>query len=158
MQTKRPTSLLDAQKLAGRVVALSRFIPRLGDKATPLYCLLKKSDSFEWTDEAQKALKALQNALRNVHVLAAPLPQETMLMYIAASNRAMNAVMVVERKEEGKEQLVQRLVYYISQVLTKSKQRYPHYQKLVYSVFRPSSGWPVLPRAPHQGRRFDPAV
>jgi hypothetical protein len=30
----------------------------------------------------------------------------------------MSAVMVVERKEEGKEQLVHRPVYYISEVLT----------------------------------------
>nr|XP_051222157.1 uncharacterized protein LOC127340450 [Lolium perenne] len=131
MRTKRPTCLLDAQRLAGRVATLSRFIPRLSDKAMPLYRLLKKSDSFEWTDEAQKALEELQNALRNGPVLAAPLPQETMLLYVAASNRAISAVMVVERKEEGKEQLTQRPVYYISEALIESKQRYPHYQQLV---------------------------
>ncbi|KAM0850427.1 hypothetical protein ACQ4PT_053095 [Festuca glaucescens] len=102
----------------------------------PLYRLLKKSDSFEWTDEAQKALETLKDALQNAPVLAAPLPQETMLLYIATSNRAVSAVMVVERKEEGKEQLAQRPVYYISEALTESKKRYPHYQKLVYSVFR----------------------
>ncbi|KAK1666199.1 hypothetical protein QYE76_054358 [Lolium multiflorum] len=33
MRIKRPACLLDAQKLVGRVVALSRFIPQLGDKA-----------------------------------------------------------------------------------------------------------------------------
>ncbi|XP_071677676.1 uncharacterized protein [Lolium perenne] len=59
-----------------------------------------------------------------------------MLLYVAASNRAVSAVMVVKRKEEGKEQLVQHPVYYISEALTESKQRYLHYQKLVYSVFR----------------------
>jgi ribonuclease HI/transposase InsO family protein len=59
-----------------------------------------------------------------------------MLLYVAASNRAISAVMVVERKEEGREQLVQRPVYYISEALIESKQRYPHYQKLVYAVLR----------------------
>ncbi|XP_071681565.1 uncharacterized protein [Lolium perenne] len=103
MRTKRPTCLVDAQKLSGRVAALSRFIPRLGNKATPLYRLLKKSDSFLWTDEAQKALEELHNALRNAPVLAAPLPQETMLLYVGASSRAISAVMVIERKEEGKD-------------------------------------------------------
>jgi hypothetical protein len=43
--------------------------------------------------------------------------------------------MVVERKEEGKEQLVHHPVYYISEALTESKQRYPHYQKLAYAVW-----------------------
>ena len=31
---------------------------------------------------------------------------------------------------------MQRLVYYLSEVLTESKQRYPRYQKWVYAVFR----------------------
>nr|XP_051211570.1 uncharacterized protein LOC127329063 [Lolium perenne] len=136
MRTKRPTCLVDAQKLAGRVAALSRFIPRLGNKAMPLYRLLKKSDSFEWTDEAQKALEELQNALRNAPVLAPPLPQETMLLYVAASSRAISAFMVVERKKEGKDQLTQRLVYYISEALIKSKQRCPHYQKLSHHAIK----------------------
>ena len=42
---------------------------------------------------------------------------------------------VVGRKEAGKEYPVQRPVYYISEVLIESKQRYPHWQKLVYGVF-----------------------
>ena len=40
-----------------------------------------------------------------------------------------------EREEEGKAYKVQRRVYYIFEVLTLSKQRYPHYQKLVYGIY-----------------------
>jgi hypothetical protein len=36
-------------------------------------------------------------------------------------------VIVVERTEEGKELSVQRPMYYLSEVLTLSKQNYPHY-------------------------------
>ena len=36
----------DVQRLAGRIVALSQFISRLGEMATPLYQLLKKTDDF----------------------------------------------------------------------------------------------------------------
>jgi predicted dithiol-disulfide oxidoreductase (DUF899 family) len=43
--------------------------------------------------------------------------------------------MVVERKEETQVYPVQRPVYYLSEVFTESKQRYPHYQKLAYGVF-----------------------
>jgi hypothetical protein len=43
--------------------------------------------------------------------------------------------LVVERSEEGKAHGVQRPVYFISEVLSPTKQRYPHYQKLAYSVF-----------------------
>jgi hypothetical protein len=59
-----------------------------------------------------------------------------MLLYVAATQRAVGAFIVLERKEEEKEQLVQHPVYYISEALTESKQWYPHYQKLVYFVFR----------------------
>jgi hypothetical protein len=44
-------------------------------------------------------------------------------------------VIVVERTEEGKELPVQRPVYYLSEVLTLSKQNYPHYQKVTYGVY-----------------------
>ena len=42
---------------------------------------------------------------------------------------------VVERKESGKEYPVEWPVYYISEVLIESKQRYPHYHKLVYGIY-----------------------
>ena len=45
---------------------------------------------------------------------------------------------VVEWKESCKEYPVQRSVYYVSEVLIESKQRYPHWQKLVYGVFMAS--------------------
>ena len=58
-----------------------------------------------------------------------------MMLYIAATNRVVSIVLVVERSEEGKAQPVQRPVYYLSEVLSQSKQNYPHYQKLVYGVY-----------------------
>jgi ribonuclease HI len=47
----------------------------------------------------------------------------------------VSTVLVVERSEEGKVHRVQRPVYFLIEVLSPSKQRYPHYQKLAYSVF-----------------------
>jgi hypothetical protein len=44
-----------------------------------------------------------------------------MLLYIAATPRIISMVIMVERIEEGKELLVQRPVYYLSEVLTLSK-------------------------------------
>ncbi|KAK1643426.1 hypothetical protein QYE76_061231 [Lolium multiflorum] len=65
--------------------------------------------------------------------LASPLEREPMLLYIAATNRVVSVVVVVEREEEGK--TVQRPVYYLSEVLSSSKQNYPHFQKMTYGVF-----------------------
>jgi hypothetical protein len=43
-------------------------------------------------------------------------------------------VIVVERAEEGHSLPVQRPVYYISEVLSDAKTRYPQVQKLLYAV------------------------
>jgi hypothetical protein len=133
LEISRSNDLKDVQRLTGCVAVVSRFISRLGEKAMPLYKLMKKSDEFIWTDEADAALKDLKIVLSTAPVLAAPEDQEP--MYMAATNRVINIVIVVECKEEAQEYGVQRPVYYVCEVLTESKQRYPHYQKLAYGVF-----------------------
>jgi phenylalanine-4-hydroxylase len=52
----RPTGKKDIMKITGMMVALGRFISMLGEKGLPILKLLKKSDKFEWTDEADQAL------------------------------------------------------------------------------------------------------
>ena len=41
------------QRLTGYLAALSQFISRLSERGMPLYKLLKKTDTFVWTEEAQ---------------------------------------------------------------------------------------------------------
>jgi hypothetical protein len=85
---------------------------------------MKKSDTFVWTTQADAAFKELKQMLSTAPVLAPPMPKEPMLLYIAATNRVVSAVVVVEREEGGK--TMQRSVYYLSEVLSTSKQNYPH--------------------------------
>jgi hypothetical protein len=47
----------------------------------------------------------------------------------------VSSALVVEHVEEGKTHGVQRPVYYLSKVLSPTKQRYPHYQKLAYAIY-----------------------
>jgi hypothetical protein len=101
LEISRPNDLKDVQRLIGCVVVVSRCISHLGKKALPLYKLMKKSDEFVWTDEADAALKDLKRVLTTAPVLAAPEDQEPMLLYMAATNRVVNIVIVVERKKEA---------------------------------------------------------
>jgi ribonuclease HI len=130
-----PTQLRDVQKFARCLASLSRFISRLGEKAMPLYQLMKKTDHFVWSQRADNAFNDLKRALSNAPILAAPAPREPMLLYIAATPRVISVVIMVERTELGKELLVQCPVYYLSEVLTLSKQNYPHYQKVAYGIY-----------------------
>jgi ribonuclease HI len=68
-------------------------------------------------------------------ILVTPNEKEPLLLYIAATHQVVSTVLVVERSKEGKAHGVQRPVYFLSEVLSLTKQRYPHYQKLAYSVF-----------------------
>jgi hypothetical protein len=114
------------------LAALSRFISRLGEKGLPLYRLLRKHERFSWTVEAQEALD--KATLARAPILTPPQDGEPLYLYIAATTQVVSVVIVVEHTEEGHALLVQRSVYYISEVLSETKARYPQIQKLLYAV------------------------
>ena len=91
-----PTELKQVQKLAGCVAGLSHFISRLGEKALPLYHLLRRTDNFEWTDAATAGLQEIKALLASNPILAAPNADEPMLLYISATYQVVSAVLVVE--------------------------------------------------------------
>jgi hypothetical protein len=93
--------LKGVQCVTGCIVALSRFIARLGERSLPLYKLMKKSDHFAWTPEAQEALDSLKNMLKSPSILTALTTEEPMLMYISATTQVVSAALVIEREDPG---------------------------------------------------------
>ena len=57
--------------------------------------------------------------------MTAPQKDETLLIYITATNRVFSTAIVVEREEASHAYKVQHPVYFISKVLNESKTRYP---------------------------------
>jgi hypothetical protein len=80
----------------GCLVALSHFMARLRECGLPLYKLLKKANSFHWTEETQKVLDDLKVLISKPSVLASLEPGETLLLYIAAITQVISAALVVE--------------------------------------------------------------
>ena len=101
-----PTKLRDIQKFTGCLASLNRFISRLGEKALPLYRLMKKTTHFEWNDQADQAFQELKKMLATPPVPAAPTEKDPMLLYIAATSRVVSTVIVVQRPAEGRAQPV----------------------------------------------------
>jgi hypothetical protein len=96
--------------------------------------LLKKSDSFHWTEEAQKALDELKTLITKSPVLASPKPSETLLLYVTATTQVISVTLVVEGEELGHVYKVQKSIYYINKILSNCKTRYNQVQNLLYVV------------------------
>src|ERR1044072_2839928 len=135
---QEPTDVKGVQQLAGRLAALSRFISRLGERTLPFYQLLRKGEKFEWTEEARQAFADLKKTLSTPPILAVPKEREKLYLYVAARHSVVSTALVVEHTEEGKAQSIHRPIYYLSMLLTKSQQQYPHYQKLLLAIIMTS--------------------
>ena len=105
----------------GCLASLSRFISRLDERGLPLYKLLRKMPDWQWTSEAQKAFDDMKDLLTKPPILVAPNEEEPLLVYVAATTQVVSVAIVVEIKEEGHIQTIQRLVYFLSQILADSK-------------------------------------
>ena len=56
-----PSSIIEVQRLTGRIAALSRFVSRASDKCQPFFQILKKS--FQWDARCEEAFAALKKYL-----------------------------------------------------------------------------------------------
>ena len=93
---KPPTCVKDIQKLMGHMAALSHFISRLGKKGLPFFKLLKAQEKFVWSKDTDKAFAELKRFLTTPPIMTTPEKDETLLIYITATNRVVSTTIVVE--------------------------------------------------------------
>ena len=79
-------------------------------------------------------LDGLKALLSKALVLVPPVDREPLLLYIAATTQMVSAALVVEREEAGHALKVQRPVYFVSEILGDTMNRYLQIQKLLYAV------------------------
>jgi hypothetical protein len=102
----------------------------IGRKSTSFLCSLEKIRRQIRVDKRSGySLRTIEKVLSTPPVLVAPNEKEPLLLYIAETHQLVSTVLVVERSKDGKAHGVQRPVYFLSKVLSPTKQRYPHYQK-----------------------------
>nr|KYP64237.1 Retrovirus-related Pol polyprotein from transposon 412 family [Cajanus cajan] len=106
----------------------SRFIPRLSDKAGPIFTLLRKPKNFEWTDQCEEAFKSFKTFLTTPPILQRPDHKTDLLLYLAIAENAISAVIVQEHQK------VQTPIYFISRVLQDTEKRYQMIEKLALAL------------------------
>ena len=93
-----------------------------------------QDENFAWTEKANQALQQLKDFLSKPPILTAPQDKEELLLYIATTTNVVSTAITIERQEPGHAYKVQRPVYFVSEVLSKSKTRYLPVQKLLYAI------------------------
>jgi hypothetical protein len=94
--------------------------------------VLRTNSTFQWGPEQQQAFDDLKKYLEDAAVMTKPSQKAELLLYIAATDTAVSAVLVEERKEA--DALKQFLIYYVSEALSGSKLFYYEMEKMTYAV------------------------
>jgi ribonuclease HI len=94
--------------------------------------VLRANSIFQWGAEQQQAFEDLRNYLEEAAVMSKPSPKVELLLYIAATDTAVSAVLVEERMDA--DTLNQFPIYYISEALSGSKLFYSEMEKMAYAV------------------------
>jgi hypothetical protein len=89
-----PNSKKGAQRLAGRLASLNRFISRSAERNIPFFKILKSAEVFQWGPAQQKAFEELKQYLVDLTTLTPPSPGALLLLYVAASHSAVSAALV----------------------------------------------------------------
>jgi hypothetical protein len=131
-----PNSKKGAQRLAGRLTLLNRFISRSAERNLPFFEILKSAEVFQWGPAQQKAFEELKQYLVDLTTLTPPSSGTPLLLYVAASHVAVSAALVQE-KQDGQVKR-QALVYFIFEVLSLSKKNYIELEKVLYVVLMAS--------------------
>ncbi|XP_027108821.1 uncharacterized protein [Coffea arabica] len=88
-----PRSIREVQRLTGRLAALNRFLSQSVSKALPFFKVLKKADSFSWTEECQQVFEQLKEYLHQLPTLTSPRPGDKLILYLSAAVETVSAVL-----------------------------------------------------------------
>jgi len=99
LEMHNPTNIQEVQKLDGIVTSLSRFLPKLAEKAKPFYKLLKKTEPFSWDETCEQAFLALKKTIATPPVLSPPKLGAPLFLYLLVADEAVSSTLV---QEEGK--------------------------------------------------------
>ncbi|RRR35047.1 hypothetical protein EHS14_03080, partial [Schaalia georgiae] len=85
----------DVWRFNGCVVALGRFIFRLGERVLFFFRVMKKKGSVDWISEVEAAFQEFKQYLRSSFIFVVFKLGESLLFYLAATDQVVSSVLVV---------------------------------------------------------------
>ena len=132
---RRPENVTEMKSFLGLVTFYARFVPRLASLACPLYALTKKSSTFLWGKEAERAFQDIKSELQSKRFLTHYNKDLPLKLATDASAVGLGAVLS-HTFPDGSD----RPIAYISRKMTETETRYSQVEKealaIVYSVKR----------------------
>ncbi|XP_016178934.1 uncharacterized protein LOC107621425 [Arachis ipaensis] len=123
-----PKTIKEVQQLAGRVAALSRFLPAVSSRSHLFFQTILKNKKFQWTPECEKAFAELKIILSSPPILQRPEVGKPLYLYLSISNHSISLALVIETGR------TQQPVYFISRVMQPTEQRYPRIEQLALGL------------------------
>jgi hypothetical protein len=136
LRMEPPSIKKGAQRLAGRLASLNRFISRSAETNLPFFEILKSAEVFQWGPAQQKAFEELKQYLIDLTTLTPPSSGAPLLLYVAASHSAASVALVHEKLYGQVKK--QAPVYFVSEVLSLSKKNYTELENVLYAVLMAS--------------------
>ncbi|KAL0285834.1 UNVERIFIED_CONTAM: Gag-Pol polyprotein [Sesamum radiatum] len=87
-----PRNLKELRSLQGNLAFIGRFISNLTGRCQPFNHLMKKDAPLQWDEGFQNAFESIKRHLLNPPVLGAPTPEKPLILYIAAQERSIGAL------------------------------------------------------------------
>jgi hypothetical protein len=114
------------QNLTGRIASLNRFISKLAEHSLSFFAILRGSVKVEWGAEQQKDFKDLKSYLEKLPTLSSPKQGQPLILYVSATHAAFSRALLVKKEtvSNGKAAKQQFPVYFVSEVLSRSKRYY----------------------------------
>ena len=124
-----PNSVKYVRRFLGMCSYFKGCLRGYAEKSVPLVELTRKHERFEWTDRRQKAFDDLKQLLVSSHVMTAPYTSKPYKLYTDASGYAIGAILV-----QDDDKRVERVIQYISHVLSPAQRAWPCIEREAYSV------------------------
>ncbi|GJW46203.1 reverse transcriptase domain-containing protein [Tanacetum coccineum] len=100
MDMPSPRTFKQMQSLSGKLATLIHFLSKSAERSLPFLDTLKKCTNkkdFRWTEAAEAAFLEMKKLVSEFPTFSTPKKGETLMMYLAAANEAVSAVLLTKR-------------------------------------------------------------